>query len=72
MFTNSQGVQIFFPDTGEMYLDKVQQEHQGYYWTNSMNDNDNTRANCLVLFSDAGVYSATRYYGLCIRPVRTR
>lgn len=63
-------VKVFFPATG-MKTDRTLQSHQGYYWTSSLNDSDNSYAWC-CFFDPSGdkmPVAQKRVNGLCIRPV---
>lgn len=64
------GVRIFFPATG-FETTRMNQSHQGYYWTSSLNDGNNSYAWCgfFDTNSDRGLASRDRSNGLCIRPV---
>ena len=63
-------VKVFFPAAGQK-TDQVKQSHQGYYWTSSLYDNDNSYAWCGVFdpSGDKVTGVQARFKGLCIRPV---
>ena len=62
---------IFLPVTGcKSGANLYGEEEYGYYWSSTVNSNDNTEAWILNFSSKGfGFYNSNRYIGRCIRPV---